>query len=106
MFLASDDIKALVKAIIVCNGTLKIEQIDDVWKCKGTYHCSRVEFFLAKHIIVGRLFRNIYPSLQYSSHSRIHTSLYDFSPHMYNPHYASSPWLQWAQFSLYLSFSR
>ena len=37
-------------------------------------------FFLAKHIIVGRLFRNIHPSLQYSSHSRIHTSLYDFFP--------------------------
>ena len=25
-------------------------------------------FFLAKHIIVGLLFRNIHPSLQYSSH--------------------------------------
>ena len=34
--------------------------------------------FFAKHNIVGRLFRNIHPSLQYSSHSRIHTSLYDF----------------------------
>ena len=34
--------------------------------------------FFAKHIIVGLLFRNIHPSLQYSSRSRIHTSLYDF----------------------------
>ena len=31
----------------------------------------------AKQIIVGRLSRNIHPSLQYSSRSRIHTSLYD-----------------------------
>ena len=29
---------------------------------------------------MGRLFRNIHPSLQYSSHSCIHTSLYDFFP--------------------------
>ena len=35
-------------------------------------------FVFAKHIIVGRLFRNIHPSLQYSSRSLIHTSLYDF----------------------------
>ena len=35
-------------------------------------------FCLAHH--VGHLFRNIHPSLQYSSHSRIHTSLHDFSP--------------------------
>ena len=35
-------------------------------------------FCFAKHMIVGRLFRNIHPSLQYSSHSRIHTFLYDF----------------------------
>ena len=62
-------------------------------------------FVCAKHIIVGRLFRNIHPSLQYSSHSRIHTCLYDFFPHMYIPHYASSPWLQCAQFS-FLSFSQ
>ena len=33
--------------------------------------------FFAKYIIVRRLFRNIHPSLQYSSHSRIHTPLYD-----------------------------
>ena len=62
-------------------------------------------FFLAKHIIVGRLFRNIHPSLQYFSHSRIHTSLYDFFPCMCIPHYASSPSLQCAQFS-FLSFSQ
>ena len=42
-------------------------------------------FFLAKHIIVGRLFRNIHPSLQYSSHSRIHTSLYDLFPSRVHP---------------------
>ena len=35
-------------------------------------------FFFAKHIIVGLLFRNIHPSLQYFSRSCIHTSLYDF----------------------------
>ena len=35
-------------------------------------------FVFAKHISVGRLFRNIHPSLQYSSRARIHTSLYDF----------------------------
>ena len=35
-------------------------------------------FFFAKHIIVGRLFRNIYPWLQYSSRSLIHASLYYF----------------------------
>ena len=40
-------------------------------------------FFFAKHILVGHLFRNIHPSLQYSSRSRIHTSLYDFFSHMY-----------------------
>ena len=32
----------------------------------------------AKHIIDGRLFRNIHPSFQYSSRSLIHASLYDF----------------------------
>ena len=45
-------------------------------------HCSTAKFFLfffAKHTNVTRLFRNIHPSLQYSSHSRIHTSLYYFS---------------------------
>ena len=62
-------------------------------------------FFFAKHIIVGRLFRNIHPSLQYSFHSRIHTSLYDFFPHLYIQHYAFSPWLQCAQFS-FLSLSQ
>ena len=61
-------------------------------------------FFFAKYIIVGHLFKNIHPSLQYSSHSRIHTSLYDLFPHMYIPHYASSPWLQCAQFSFFFSF--
>ena len=30
---------------------------------------------VAKHIIVGRLFKNIHPSLQYSSRSLIHASL-------------------------------
>ena len=44
----------------------------------------------AKYIIVGCLFRNIHPSLQYSSRSRIHAPLYD----MYTLHYASSPWSQ------------
>ena len=32
-------------------------------------------FFFAKHLIAGLLFKNIHPSLQYSSRSRIHTSL-------------------------------
>ena len=42
-------------------------------------------FFFAKHIIVGLLFRNIHPSLQYFSHSCIHTSLYDFcSSHVHS----------------------
>ena len=44
---------------------------------------------VAKYIIVGRLFRNIHPSLQYSSHPRIHTSLYDF----FLTCTSSSPWL-------------
>ena len=35
-------------------------------------------FFSFSFFIVGSLFRNIHPSLQYSSHSRIHTSWYDF----------------------------
>ena len=61
-------------------------------------------FSFPKHIIVGHLFRNICPSLHYYSHSCIHTSLYDFFSHMYILHYASSPWLQGAQF-LFLSFS-
>ena len=40
---------------------------------------------MKKHIIVGLLFRNIHPSLQYSSRSRIHTSLYDFcSSHVHS----------------------
>ena len=34
----------------------------------------------AKHIIVGRLFRNIHPSLQCSSRSLIRASLYDHPP--------------------------
>ena len=33
--------------------------------------CFFSSFFLTEHIIVGRLFRNIHPSLQYSSHSCI-----------------------------------
>ena len=33
-------------------------------------------FVFAK--LMGRLFRNIHPSLHYFSRSRIHTSLYDF----------------------------
>ena len=42
-------------------------------------------FFFAKHIIVGLLFRNIHPSLQYFSRSCIHTSLYDFcSSHVHS----------------------
>ena len=41
--------------------------------------------FFAKHMIVRRLFRNIHPSLQYSSHSRIHKSLYDFFPSHVHP---------------------
>ena len=47
-------------------------------KDKTVYLVCLFCFVFAKHIIVGRLFRNIYPSLQYSSHSRIHTSLCDF----------------------------
>ena len=39
--------------------------------------CFRL-FVFANYIIVGRLFRNIHPSLEYSSCSCIHTSLYDF----------------------------
>ena len=38
-------------------------------------------FFCQAHtdiVIVGLLFRNIHPSLQYFSRSCIHTSLYDF----------------------------
>ena len=34
--------------------------------------------FFAKHIIVGRLFKNIHPSLQYSSRSFIHASFFCF----------------------------
>ena len=41
-------------------------------------------FFFAKHISVGRLFRNVHPLLQYSSRSLMHASLYDFfSPHVH-----------------------
>ena len=34
-----------------------------------------------------------------------HVSLYDFFPHMYILHYASSPWLQCAQFSFFKLFT-
>ena len=51
-------------------------------------------FFFAKHTTVGRLFRNSHPSLQYSSHSRIHIFIC-FSSHVhpalcldYSVHYA------------------
>ena len=39
---------------------------------------SLSSFNVAKHISVGRLFKNIHPSLQYTSRSLIHASLYDF----------------------------
>ena len=42
-------------------------------------------FFFAKHIIVGLLFRNIHPSLQYFSRSCIHTSLWDFCSSRVHP---------------------
>ena len=61
---------------------------------------------------MGRLFRNIHPSLQCSSRSLIHEFSYDFffflfsfSPHVYILHYASFPWSQCAQFS-FLGFSQ
>ena len=60
-----------------------------VWVHKAAYRYNAAVF--AKHIIVGRLFRNIHPSFQYPCHSRIHRSLYDVFPHMYILHYASSP---------------
>ena len=77
------------------------------------------DFFFFCHITVGRLFRNIHPSLQYSSRSLIHVSVYDMytctmplplghgvhvhpalclfplvTVYMYILHCASSPWLQ------------
>ena len=58
---------------------------------------TKVEVFLiiffnaAKHINVGCLFRNIRPSLQYPSHSLIHTSLHDSFFHMFILHYTFSP---------------
>ena len=64
--------------------------------------------FFSKHTTVGRLFRNIHPSLQYSSHSRIHTSLYDLFPLTCASRTMPlplNPWLQCAQFS-FLSFSQ
>ena len=45
-------------------------------------------FFLPSTSPLGSLFRNIHPSFQYSSRSRIHVSLYD----VYIQHYASSFW--------------
>ena len=56
-------------------------------------------FFFAKHIIVGLLFRNSHPSLQYSSRSCIHTSLYDFcSSHVSGFLAGVTPELVWVPF--------
>ena len=69
-------------------------------------------FTFAVHIIVGRLFTKIHPSLQYSPRSLIHTSFFCvfffvsfFSLHMFILHYASYPWSQYVQFS-FLGFSQ
>ena len=62
--------------------------------------------FFSKHTTVGRLFRNIHPSLQYSSHSRIHTSLYDsFFPSHVHPALCLFPLVTVCTIS-FLSFSQ
>ena len=61
----------------------------------GYTHVFVVFVFLAKHVIVGRLFRYIHPPFKYSSRSGIYASLYD----IYMLQYASFAWIQCAKFS-------